>query len=225
MNVLFFSIWMNQVTPEVFSVFGKRWKTNNSCESLHSRMGTSMPKHPTFFRFLESLVENVIEPTERDILQIDAGNNPRISMSNQKLEQLAKLAQNEVELSTGKWTATHFLEVSAHSLKKYKKPTAAELERIEIIEVDLLAEADFQERMDEEGEQQQQDEQAIPPPLPQHICTVCQDEPKNALFMPCKHFCMCQTCASILEIEAVPDCPLCPLCNVPVQYFITVELD
>lgn len=37
-------------------------------------------------------------------------------------------------------------------------------------------------------------------------CIVCMDRPSSRLFVPCMHFCVCSSCASMLQ---KPTCPKC----------------
>ena len=43
-------------------------------------------------------------------------------------------------------------------------------------------------------------------------CVVCMDRPRSMMMVPCKHFCVCETCSSKLR--------KCPLCN---RHFSKVE--
>jgi RING finger protein 26 len=40
------------------------------------------------------------------------------------------------------------------------------------------------------------------------LCIVCHDQLKCVILLPCRHFCLCQTCVSIIR-ETDPSCPLC----------------
>lgn len=48
----------------------------------------------------------------------------------------------------------------------------------------------------------------------QHCC-VCLGAPKTTMFLPCRHLCMCQACASAL-LQGPPSGRLCPMCRVPI---------
>ncbi len=40
------------------------------------------------------------------------------------------------------------------------------------------------------------------------LCVVCHDNIKCVIILPCRHFCLCQTCVQVIE-ETDPSCPLC----------------
>jgi hypothetical protein len=40
-----------------------------------------------------------------------------------------------------------------------------------------------------------------------NLCIICQQEPKQVVFLPCRHLCMCQLCS-----QAMPR-NLCPVCR------------
>ncbi|XP_076320906.1 uncharacterized protein LOC143230728 [Tachypleus tridentatus] len=44
------------------------------------------------------------------------------------------------------------------------------------------------------------------------LCVVCQDHPKNVILLPCRHFCLCQTCRSAIIVLKRG----CPICRQPV---------
>ena len=81
--------WMRQKTPQAFSIFGLRHKTNNHAESLHSAMSRFMSSHPAFWKFCDDLIQHVILPTEVIVQQVDAGNQPR------ELPRRSRLALHE----------------------------------------------------------------------------------------------------------------------------------
>jgi hypothetical protein len=44
--------------------------------------------------------------------------------------------------------------------------------------------------------------------LDAQVCVICQDEPKNTLFLPCRHMCACSGCSQQLVGERAR-CPIC----------------
>ena len=40
------------------------------------------------------------------------------------------------------------------------------------------------------------------------LCVVCHDNFKCVILLPCRHFCLCETCMQVIE-ESDPSCPLC----------------
>ncbi|CAM9694786.1 unnamed protein product, partial [Choristocarpus tenellus] len=41
------------------------------------------------------------------------------------------------------------------------------------------------------------------------LCCVCQDRPRSVVLLPCRHLCLCSTCADEAGAEPLRDCPLC----------------
>ena len=56
----FTKFWMVQKTPQAFSIFGLKHKTNNHAESFHSSMSRFMSNHPAFWKFCDDLVQHVL---------------------------------------------------------------------------------------------------------------------------------------------------------------------
>jgi len=40
------------------------------------------------------------------------------------------------------------------------------------------------------------------------MCVICWDEENDVVVVPCGHYCMCQTCAEVLQ-KSTQKCPLC----------------
>lgn len=40
-------------------------------------------------------------------------------------------------------------------------------------------------------------------------CIICMTDQKDTVVMPCKHLCMCYTCANTLRERAGANCPVC----------------
>ena len=47
--------WLNFVTPERLSCWDKRYRTNNACESLHSRLNKGIRGYPKFWSYPEKI--------------------------------------------------------------------------------------------------------------------------------------------------------------------------
>jgi hypothetical protein len=67
-----------------------------------------------------------------------------------------------------------------------------------------------------------EEELATVPEEPQNngttLCVVCLDAEKNTVLLPCRHLCLCSTCAQIPELVQ------CPLCRSPVESRLEVYL-
>jgi len=61
------------------------------------------------------------------------------------------------------------------------------------------------------------------------LCTVCDSEQKSVVLMPCRHFCVCGSCAKALarggswdeEMEITQNAP-CPICRSTIHEFVSV---
>lgn len=76
-----------------FSVFGIDQKTNNCCESFHSRISRTLTKHPALFVFLENLINKVMKPAMGTILQQANAKlkwNLRLTKQQLKIEEEAR---------------------------------------------------------------------------------------------------------------------------------------
>jgi hypothetical protein len=49
----------------------------------------------------------------------------------------------------------------------------------------------------------------VPPTAEETLCVVCFDAPKDHLVLPCKHLCVCASCAEQLTKTRTPTCPVC----------------
>jgi hypothetical protein len=54
---------------------------------------------------------------------------------------------------------------------------------------------------------------APPDALDVQVCVICQEEPKNTLFLPCRHMCACSSCSQ----QLVGDCARCPMCRATID--------
>lgn len=43
----------------------------------------------------------------------------------------------------------------------------------------------------------------------EHLCVVCEDGKKQVMLMPCKHMCLCKSCATRCLGETMKECPMC----------------
>lgn len=44
-------------------------------------------------------------------------------------------------------------------------------------------------------------------------CVVCFSEKIDTIIMPCRHMCLCITCANALQKSAKPQAKKCPICR------------
>lgn len=42
-----------------------------------------------------------------------------------------------------------------------------------------------------------------------NLCIVCFSEKKQTLLLPCRHYCMCETCAQGVKYHGQGRCPIC----------------
>ena len=50
----------------------------------------------------------------------------------------------------------------------------------------------------------------------EQLCVVCDDEKRNSILYPCKHFCMCIECAKQIQT----DFKTCPICRKPIERIV-----
>jgi hypothetical protein len=65
--------WIRKVRPERFSVYMNSFKTNNYVENFHLRIGSRVPYHANFFRFVKEFKLVVFQRTLRLINQVNRG--------------------------------------------------------------------------------------------------------------------------------------------------------
>lgn len=51
-------------------------------------------------------------------------------------------------------------------------------------------------------------------------CVICLSEPKTTLVLPCRHMCLCESCAESLKLQSVK----CPICRGPVRSLLKIEI-
>lgn len=53
------------------------------------------------------------------------------------------------------------------------------------------------------------------------LCVICQDKSKSVLVLPCRHLCMCESCAKVINFNAeLPK--ICPLCRTAISRLVSV---
>ncbi|KAJ7555635.1 hypothetical protein O6H91_05G047600 [Diphasiastrum complanatum] len=50
-------------------------------------------------------------------------------------------------------------------------------------------------------------------------CVICMSEPKNTAVFPCRHMCMCNKCAKVIQSRS----NLCPICRQPVVKYLELK--
>lgn len=55
-------------------------------------------------------------------------------------------------------------------------------------------------------------------PAPEHCCAICQELPKDVVYMPCRHLSTCQWCAR----DHMKTSSCCPVCRAPIENIIKV---
>jgi len=43
----------------------------------------------------------------------------------------------------------------------------------------------------------------------EHLCVVCEDGKKEIMLLPCKHMCLCKSCANKCLMKQITECPMC----------------
>lgn len=126
----FLKYWIQQVGPDVISNYGLEHRTNNHCESLHSRMAKKIHHGVTIWSFLDQLSRHVIEPTVIEIAQIK--NNLSVRMEEAKKTKFAKCVMDKAEkkLQEHIITPIQFINQMAHQFSNLKL-AKSDLERIQ----------------------------------------------------------------------------------------------
>ena len=79
-----------------------------------------------------------------------------------------------------------------HMMPKFRRPNM--LQRSGKVELENYSNIHLLRQLEQEREDK--------------LCIVCHDQLKCVILLPCRHFCLCQTCVSIIR-ETDPNCPLC----------------
>jgi len=56
----------------------------------------------------------------------------------------------------------------------------------------------------------------------QQDCVVCLTEPVSTVVLPCRHYCLCLTCANLVRGQNTSKCPIC---RIPVETLLNIKLD
>ncbi|KAJ9178135.1 hypothetical protein P3X46_010044 [Hevea brasiliensis] len=51
-------------------------------------------------------------------------------------------------------------------------------------------------------------------------CVICFSEPRDTTVLPCRHMCMCGTCAKVLRLQT----DRCPICRQPVERLLEIKV-
>ncbi|EEF32097.1 mahogunin, putative [Ricinus communis] len=51
-------------------------------------------------------------------------------------------------------------------------------------------------------------------------CVICLSEPRDTTVLPCRHMCMCSTCAKVLRFQT----DRCPICRQPVERLLEIKV-
>jgi len=52
-------------------------------------------------------------------------------------------------------------------------------------------------------------------------CVVCMSEPKTTLCIPCRHYCVCRSCAQVLKFQSNK----CPICRASVRSMLSLQIE
>ena len=104
---------MCKVGSRTISVHGFEHKSNNVCESFHSKLNSILPAHPSFFNFLDRLIEDLFNPVRLQIVQATQGAEVRRKKACWKRALAEKAASLEQDYSLGLLSATDLLRQAA----------------------------------------------------------------------------------------------------------------
>lgn len=168
--------WVDSVTPEVFSVFGRLHKTNNWSESLNARLKRGFKtNHPSFWAFMEKYQKNVIHVTDDDLACLENNRSIKRDRSNHQAEE--RITKYEGNVLSGRWSDEHYLNVVSNLVPANLSHDGS---------------ADDEEEMEI-------DEPVEPVTEEENLCIICKDRRLDTLLMPCRHLVVCNVCAFQLE--------------------------
>ena len=101
--------WMNTVRPEIFSIHGVNFRTNNSCEGFQNRFARFLRKRkPNLWIFLKKIIQENSN-VEIKLSQMEAGNLSKKSKNSKFINFNNSLQKKYADLEDGLLTTKEFL--------------------------------------------------------------------------------------------------------------------
>ena len=199
------STWMKNY--ENLSVFGLDRRTNNACESYHSRFNALVGRnHPGAYKFAD-FANEMLENYHMDFMRLKEHPNEPIvcEIRPAQEDRMARLRQLERRLTNGRITPMEFIDKNTHSAdgviqqaidaRRRRRNGEADLEETSDEESDDYIHED--ESQDEsENEDPTNDGNLVPPNNDNLVsCKSCgQDCVDKYLLVPCGHHPFCNNC-------------------------------
>jgi len=193
--------------------------------SLYSRQQERWLEDHELFRDLTFLHSNAAELWYVNKLNVY---KHTIEQQQEKISQLTQrleFAQQQRNQSrTPSLARSPMTPVTHQDLPKENEELRVKLEEVEEEnkrlkgeDVASLTYDELREVLDIHKEAQKKIEAAVFAEYQQMMCTVCMDEKKNTVILPCSHMCVCHSCAT-RQLDK------CPLCKAGIQSFMKVHL-
>ena len=195
--------WLNTIGVDRLSVYRAPLRTNNHCESYHSKLSKQIGIRPNFWIFVRQL-NRLLEINDINMSRLEQEtpinrDNRRQSVNEGRIQALIR------RLETGRpapITAMEYVKAIAHlQTSKFKdngdmdSDSDSEIENPETVDNDEVDAAD--EEADTAPSTNQRD----------ITCQICMENACDAILLPCGHT-SCNECGEILKREK-KDCHIC----------------
>jgi hypothetical protein len=121
-------------------------------------------------------------------------------------ERIKKEAKVKIEKELREKTE----RVARETEEKNARETREQIEK----EAREKVEKEYKEKYEKEAKERAEKEYTNQNGNDELQCCICLDEPKTIVLMPCKHMCMCEACAFVVDI--------CPICRKKIKNRISV---
>ncbi len=121
-------------------------------------------------------------------------------------ERIKKEAKVKIEKELREKTE----RVTRETEEKNTRETREQIEK----EAREKVEKEYKEKYEREAKERAENEETNQRGNDELQCCICLDEPKTIVLMPCKHMCMCEACAFVVDI--------CPMCRKKIKNRISV---
>ncbi|XP_030753127.1 uncharacterized protein LOC115880139 [Sitophilus oryzae] len=106
------NFWIGRITPERFSVFQQRHRTNNVMESYHRRLNSKVVRHPNVWDLIDTLID-LQETAILEFEQLERGKKVfRVASKNTLFHSLLKQAWDK--LADGRFTTEDFMRQAVY---------------------------------------------------------------------------------------------------------------
>ncbi|XP_067635073.1 uncharacterized protein [Eurosta solidaginis] len=196
----FHSQWMKKVKPENFSVYGESIRKSSMAETFHSRLNISILKHGNFYKFLDTLC-GLDEVKSNDYNKSRCGLTSISRRKRSSSANLDKFNKDRLKLLKNKKITIHEILLQFSNMKSI------------MVSNDFLNEihTSDSESSDEDTAEILPEDESLKDYI---LCVICCLRERQLLFVPCKHFKVCNQCFQQMknnaeEANADMKCPIC----------------